>query len=454
MNHKRDIKRSQLFAKRYNEVFASTIGPESIFTKTKRCIRVFFVLLKEFGIKQTFCEIRIRILRFLHYRNSKENIGILVNSLDKGGLEQVIYNTVTNAKKYQFITFIVGNDWGEIGYKLYRKGFLVIPLAEDFNKLKELINKYNIKLINSHYSVWKIPEIKKDIGIKVVYTIHSMYIWLGNNQDFLDRCNAYNFIDKFFAVSEPVKNYFAKRFQISPDKIQLVENGFNPSEYPRAKVISKSKRNKSEFVFLSVGSLVPIKNHILMISALKKIKELFKGSSIIIEFVGSTPEIDYLNFLKKEINKMKLKNEIRFVGELDKKQLVEKYKKSNCLLLTSIVEGSPNVILEAMFFGLPIISLDVGDVKSHLGNNGIIIPNIYADVSEEMDRIINEIPYDTRQKNLSNLVIAMASMIEEYDYWINKSKKNRVYIQKHLLSKHTVSNFEVALSEIILYDVQ
>lgn len=56
------------------------------------------------------------------------------------------------------------------------------------------------------------------------------------------------------------------------------------------------------------------------------------------------------------------------------------YNKADCLLLTSIHEGSPNVIKEAMACCLPIVTTDVGDVKYILGETpGTFISSYSAD---------------------------------------------------------------------------
>ena len=66
----------------------------------------------------------------------------------------------------------------------------------------------------------------------------------------------------------------------------------------------------------------------------------------------------------------------QLLGLIDSKiELSEIYKKMDCLVLSSVTEGFPNVLIEAMSFGVPCISTDVGDAREIIADTGWIVPS-------------------------------------------------------------------------------
>jgi glycosyltransferase involved in cell wall biosynthesis len=55
--------------------------------------------------------------------------------------------------------------------------------------------------------------------------------------------------------------------------------------------------------------------------------------------------------------------ELHFLMNINQNEMPYYYNAADCLLLTSLYEGSPNVIKEAMACNCPIVSTDVGDVR-------------------------------------------------------------------------------------------
>ncbi len=68
----------------------------------------------------------------------------------------------------------------------------------------------------------------------------------------------------------------------------------------------------------------------------------------------------------EEIKKEFANIEYQEIKDMTRAQVRDMFCQANCLLMTSISEGSPQVIKEAMACGLPIVSVDVGDVKEVL----------------------------------------------------------------------------------------
>ena len=104
---------------------------------------------------------------------------------------------------------------------------------------------------------------------------------------------------------------------------------------------------------LSVGNLVENKGHHIAIQALAQLPafRLF--------IAGEGPERHPLEFLG---NQLKVSSRLQFLGRVEQSQLVKCYSAADMLLLPSSREGWPNVLLESMACGTPVVATAVGGV--------------------------------------------------------------------------------------------
>jgi glycosyltransferase involved in cell wall biosynthesis len=166
-----------------------------------------------------------------------------------------------------------------------------------------------------------------------------------------------------------VEGIFDAVFTISPTTIprlkeihkapvNLVFNGFDPS------FKSLGLTRKKQIIF--VGSFKPVKAHSLMLEGFEKFISNPEFSDYNLLFVGDGP-------LKEEIEKVALakgiNEQVIFVGQKTSEELIKLYNESEIFALTSLREGFPKVILEALGCGCKIVSTKVGSVPDILSAN-------------------------------------------------------------------------------------
>jgi len=122
----------------------------------------------------------------------------------------------------------------------------------------------------------------------------------------------------------------------------------------------KIKRYEETFrekIILCVARVTPIKGQDLLINTFKELAKDFKGWSLI--FVGKIEDEQYYNKLINLSEELSNKR-IFFYLNINDSDLEKLYEKASIFCLPSYIEGFPNVRIEAIGKGLPVITSDAG----------------------------------------------------------------------------------------------
>ena len=157
---------------------------------------------------------------------------------------------------------------------------------------------------------------------------------------------------------------------------------------------------KSDRRIISIARLVPVKGVNYLIKAMKHIK---KGTLVI---VGDGPERVNLELLSHKLN---LTNRVVFAGWIaDRSRLRDLLCQANVFVMSSLSEGSPRAILEAMACGLPIVATDVGGIPEIVtdGVNGFLVPSKNEKaLAEAINKVLSDIDFQ-RSASIRNKRVA------------------------------------------------
>lgn len=181
---------------------------------------------------------------------------------------------------------------------------------------------------------------------------------------------------------------------------------------------------------LSIGRFSFQKGYLIGILAIKKLVD--KGYNIRWNIIGDGPMWEELVF---HIHTLQLQNHIVLLGKKNKHEVNEWINKSDIFLLTSVYEGIPNVVLEAMAMELPVVTTKSGGVDEVINHSkdGFIAP-LYAvdEIAELLEQFINnpnlalQMGVAARKKILAEYTIQRQLQIFQSNY-------------QHLLEKNSIS---------------
>lgn len=167
----------------------------------------------------------------------------------------------------------------------------------------------------------------------------------------INTCNSLHALNKskiYFGYSEEQSHFF-------PNGVNL--------ELFSSKILRHSKDEAEKFIALLPGRIIEQKNQILVVEA---IASLFKNrknlSNIEIIFIGEASSSDYMSKIKTAIKRNKLENIIKVKSPTT--NIIDYYNCADIILLPSLHEGFPNVLLESWACKIPLLISEEADTAN------------------------------------------------------------------------------------------
>lgn len=372
---------------------------------------------------------------------NKKNIAIIIRSLSGGGAERVacILSQYLVQKKHNVYLMVEKYDKrtayphsGEIIYTMIGTGSdskkeQIISLLKRAIELRALKQKYKIdaaisfmeesnyinilskgreKVIARVCTI--LSERKKEFSSRIVYDNRLLHY-------------IYNHADNIVVMSRYARNDLIRNWKVSERKIKIIGN---PLDFNYIYSCAKQPIawDYGENVILSVNRLEFVKRQWHLIKAFSEVVKQIPTAKLL--FVGDGV---CKNRLKAVTKKYNLQDNVIFIGHQN--NVYPYMKKSKCFVLTSKTEGFPNGMMESLYVGIPVISVDCPGATKEILANKYTKTNIKSIKHAKYGILVSNIPdceddfLCSEEQILANAIIEVLSNQRIYNYYYHCATK-------------------------------
>ena len=341
---------------------------------------------------------------------------VAVQPLHRGGTRS---NAVTPAATWiRYASMPGGIGLASAGRFLY---------ASLISRVRELYQSQRIDLIHAHAALpcgHAALLLSRELKIPFVVTVHGLDAFFDNQVRgyFGARCmraaqSVYRSASRVICISDKV----AHKVIDSPGAVSSPKVIYNSVD---AEMFSPPKTDSLPNTILSVGNLIPIKGHELLLRALSSILPHYPNLSC--EIIGDGPEREHLSKLAGACN---VASRIHFLGRQSRKQVADAMRRCTLFVLPSRYEGFGCVYLEAMSSGKPAIACrgqGIDEVIQHRRNGWLIDPD-----------------------NLPQLIAALTTLLEDNKLRCQIGEAARRTVLDRFTSSHQASELAALYRECV-----
>ena len=269
------------------------------------------------------------------------------------------------------------------GVQVYHPRYLMIPkVGMMFQGLfmflalvpimKKVQREFNFDIIDSHYAYpdgFAAVLLGHLLRKPVVISVRGSDVNLFSTFPVIRKFLRFTFqrANHIIAVSKALKEVILG-MNISEEKIVVIPNGIDGDKF--RPVPTREAKQKLQIqghpVLLSVGNLNPNKGFDILIRTVKILVERGSQKDIHLVIVG---EGDSRASLQELVRSLGLEEHVSFVGSVLHQDLPLWYSAADLFCLASGREGWPNVLLEAMACGKPVVATSVGGIPEIVTSN-------------------------------------------------------------------------------------
>tara|TARA_R110002110_G_scaffold2830_1_gene14163 strand:+ start:94689 stop:95765 length:1077 start_codon:yes stop_codon:yes gene_type:complete len=325
------------------------------------------------------------------------------------GLENFANVTDENIIKYVFIRkqpvieaqYILSRLYPNSKIKLLHQSGGIFQLSDAIKKIKP-------DVIHAHHTVpaFNASILKYIYRFKLLITAHSVF----HAYSFFQKVAFYfSYIMSDLIVCNSNNTKISLPKLVFKNEITVVYNGIDFSLIDEC----YSHHDNKKIRFGTVCRLVPQKDLTTLIKAYSLFSNNIRADAYELVIVGDGPEMTKLKALVSSLN---LDQKVTFTGELSRSEVYKQLHKLDIFVVSSVIEGFCNAMVEAASAGKPVIATYTGPLPEVLGKENALFfePGNIVELSECLGKLFES-------KHLRELMAHKAKYFVRDIYSIEKS---------------------------------
>ena len=334
----------------------------------------------------------------------------VIGGLSIGGAERQVVNLLNAMRtEYRAVVFIgpppVGPSFHEelddsVGqhFVRIRRRSLLLGLFQ----LVRVLKRISPDVVHTHMFDSNLygSIAAKLAGVPLVVTSeHGENPWKKAHHRWLERCVVSRIARRRYCVSDRIRNLRRDIDGIPASKLRLATNG---TPLP---ALIKTATNEVPLIG-AVGRFVEAKDYPTLIRAALDLRD--QGFSFKIVVLGDGPEWPATS---KLIQELALTENVNLIGAVS--NVAEWYRKFDIFVSSSVREGQPVTILEAMSYAIPIVATRVGASVETVGGGGVVVePGESGDLASAIAGMLADDAKRTRLGKLARMRVEQTYSVE------------------------------------------
>ncbi len=250
-------------------------------------------------------------------------------------------------------------------------------------------------------------------------------------RDRADYLDMVRLVDRVLCVSHGVRGTFLE-VGVDPEKLSVVQNGIRPTPATSDRASTRERLGIPEDrpVVLTVGRMIDVKGHLFLLRA--AVEVLRHKTDALFLWVGDGPQEPEL---RQRVKDAGVEDSLWFAGHRD--DVPDLIAAADVVVLTSMVEGLPLVVLEAMAAGRPVVGTRVCGTSEVIrdGETGRLVDGGRLDGSGDADALAEAILQPLQDAELARRWGKAAKAVFERQFTSTRMAHETAAIYDELLAR-------------------